>query len=306
VSLLNRKLTLFVLILLVLSIIDTMIMAVTGSKYTFKAVVGKTAFISGKLAAPVDENQVKRHVLLADKDDRRTPYDKIITYAPQYDFFRLRFLEAKGRLWRGALESSETAPQGDYVVAIFQKALGPEEKAPKFTIRLFQNEQAYRKSFYSVSERYFGVAPFWVTLVLLPLALYCIFITIRDSGKELSELQARGIGPIYKLVKRKTDWEVIFGLGSRHGVNPDDCLVVLNKHLEPVGEILAAEVGSESTNATYPIGNPIAPDHFIAIPADKKNDRPCSKKIGCADGVQFHHRFPPNDTRKKTDSGGPD
>ena len=267
---LNKKFTLVVLILLALSIIDTMIMAVTGSKYIFKAVAGKTAFISGKLAAPVDENQVKRHALLAGNEGQRTPYDEIITYAPQYDFFRLQFLDAKGRLWRGTLESTETAPQGDYVVAIFQKALGPEEKAPKFTIRLFQNEQAYRKSFFSVSERYLGLAPFWVTLVLLPLALYCIFITMRDAGKELSDLQAKGIGPIYKLAKRKTDWEVIFGLGSRHGVNPGDCLVVLNKHLEPVGEILSADVGPESTTATYPLDNPIAPDHFIAIPADEK------------------------------------
>jgi len=267
---LNKKFTLVVLILFALSIIDTMIMAVTGSKYTFKAVVGKTAFISGKLAAPVDENQVKRLALLAGKKGRPTPYDEIITYAPQYDFFRLRFIDAKGRLWRGTLESTETAPQGDYVVAIFQKTMGPEEKAPKFTIRLFQNEQAYRKSFFSFSERYLGFAPFWVTLVLLPLALYCIFITMRDSGKELSDLQAKGIGPIYKLVKRKTDWEVIFGLGSRHGVNPGDCLVVLSKHLEPVGEIFAVEVGLESTNTTYPLDNPIAPDHFIAIPTDEK------------------------------------
>jgi len=267
---LNKKFTLVVLILLALSIIDTLIMAVTGSKYIFKAVAGKTAFISGKLAAPVDENQVKRLTLLAGKEGQRTPYDEIITYAPQYDFLRLRFLEAKGRLWRGTLETTETALPGDYVVAIFQKALDPEEKAPKFTIRLFQNEQAYRKSFFSVSERYLGFAPFWVTLVLLPLALYCIFITMRDAGKELSDLQAKGIGPIYKLVKRKTDREVIFGLGSRHGVNPGDRLVVLNKHLEPVGEILAAEVGLESTTATYPLDNPIAPDHFIAIPANEK------------------------------------
>ncbi|MBL7180308.1 MAG: hypothetical protein ISS65_08895 [Desulfobacterales bacterium] len=267
-SLLNRKFTLLVLILLVLSIIDTMIMAVTGSKYTFKAVAGKTAYISGKLAEPVDENLVKRYAHLSGKENNRTPYDQIITYTPQYDFLRLRFLEAKGRLWRGILESTETAPQGDYVVAIFQKALGPEEKAPKFTIRLFQNEQAYRKSFFSFAERYLGLAPFWVTLVLLPLVLYCIFITMRDAGKELSDLQAKGIGPIYKLVKGKTDWEVIFGLGSRHGVHRGDHLVVLNKHREPVGKIIATEVGPESTNATYPLGNPIAPDYFIAIPAD--------------------------------------
>jgi len=246
-----------------------MIMAITGSKYVFKAVVGKTAFISGRLATPVDENQVKRIVLLANEVSQGTPYDEIITYTPQYDFLRLRFLDAKGRLWRGTLESIKTAPQGDYVVTIFQKALGPQEKAPKYTIQLFQNEQTYRKSFYSVSKRYFGFAPFWVTLIILPFALYCIFITMRDSGKELSDLQARGIGPIYKLAKRKNDWEVIFGLGSRHGINPGDSLVVLNKHFEPVGEILADEVNLESTNATYPIGSPIAPDHFVAIPTNE-------------------------------------
>lgn len=269
-NLLNRKFTLVVLILLVLSIIDTMIMAITGSKYTFKAVAGKTAYISGKLAAPVDENQVKRYAYLSAKESIRTPYDEIITYAPQYDIFRLRFLEAKGRLWRGVLESAESAPPGDYVVTIFQKALGQEKNPPKFTIRLFQNKQAYRQSFSSFAERYFGLAPFWVTLVLMPLALCYIFITMRDAGKELSDLQAQGIGPIYKLVKRQTDWEVLFGLGSRHGVHSGDRLVVLNKNQEPVGEIVAAEVGPESTNATCPVDNPIAPDHFIAIKPNGK------------------------------------
>lgn len=264
-NLLNTRFTLVVLIMLVLSIIDTMIMAITGSKYTFKAVAGKTAYISGKLAAPVDENQVKRYALIAGEEKDLTPYDQIITYTPQYDFLRLRFLEAKGRLWRGVLESAESAPPGDYVVTIFQKDLGQEKNPPQFTIRLFQNKQAYRKSFYSFAERYFGLAPFWVTLVLIPLALYCIFITMRDAGKELSDLQAKGIGPIYKLVKRKTDWEVIFGLGSRHGVHSGDRLAVLNKNQEPVGEIVAAEVGPESTSATCPVNNPIAPDHLIAI-----------------------------------------
>ncbi len=270
-KLLNRKFTLGVLILLVLSIIDTMIMAVTGSKYIFKAVAGKPAYISGKLDAAVDESRIRRFVSLVGKENYSTVYDEIITYTPQYDFLRLRFLEVKGRLWRGVLESAESAPQGNYVVTVFQKALGPEEKTPKYTIRLFHNEQAYRKSFSSFAERYFGCAPFWITLVLLPLALYCIFITMRDAGGELAELQAQGIGPIYKLIRGKTEYEVIFGLGSRHGVYVGKRLRVLNKHREPVGEIIATEVGPEATTAAYPADNPIGPDHFIAIQPEGKD-----------------------------------
>ncbi|MFH2218992.1 MAG: hypothetical protein ABII68_04955 [Pseudomonadota bacterium] len=269
-SLPNRKVAVLVLILLALSILDTLIMVVTGSKYTFKAVAGNPVYISGKLTAPVDENRVKYYTQIAGTKPNRTPYDEIITYTPQYDFFRLRFLEAKGRLWRGVLESAKSAPQGDYVVSLFQEAEGFDEKAPKFTIRLFQNDRAYRKSFSSLSQRYFGFAPFWMTLVLFPLALYCIYITMREGGKELEALQSEGVGPIYKLAKRKTDWEVVFGLGSQHGVRPGDHLVVLNKHREPVGEIVATEVESESTNATYPLADPIAPDYLIAIKPDGK------------------------------------
>lgn len=249
-----------VFIILTLSMVDILITAFTHSKSTFSVMAGEEVNMSGDLAKAVDEawftaqdpTPVQRLQLM----------NQILGYTPQADFLRLKFKEVRGRFWRGTLYIENQAPQGDITVNVFQHS--HPAKLSSYTVQIFHDPAAYKANLPSFSERLIGVPPWVITLFLFPLGAILILINFLQSGKRDLELQSAGIGPIYKLAKLKDHWEVSFGLGSQHGVQVGDSLILLDESQEPVGEILADVVKTEFTTAVVPLGIPITPQYLIA------------------------------------------
>lgn len=240
--------------------VDILITAFTHSRTAFSVMAGEEVRMSGDLAKTVDEAWFKEQA--PTPSERLQFMNQILGYTPQNDFLRLKFKEVRGRFWRGTLYVESKAPQGDLVLNVFQHSFPTHLST--YTIRIFRDARAYKASLPSFSERLIGVPPWAITLFLFPLGLLLLLVNFLQSGKRDRELQDAGIGPIYKLAKLKDGWEVVFGLGSQHGIREGDILILLDESRNPVGEILADTVKGEFTAALVPLSVTITPHYLVA------------------------------------------
>jgi hypothetical protein len=266
--------------LIFLSMADTFVATVFEPSRTFPVVAGHSKIVSGKLAGavrPVDipggrpflSNRIEDPLLLG----------KVLAYRPHHASFSLQFIELKGRLWRARLVTDGGAGPGEYPIQIYQTASPPEPGAPPFIVRLFKDESALRTSRASLFRRFAGIDPWWVTLVLLPPAFWFFFRAWIKTGKEDARLQASGIGPIYRLAKGKEGWDLIFGLGTSHGIRSGDRLQVLDAAGRLTGQQLVAEkVENDSARSRLPIDADIRPDYLVRKASEVENLEPEDEK----------------------------
>lgn len=225
---------------------DTFVSGFLEPKNTFRALRGTRQLVTGKLQWPVESI-------------------KEITYSPDSPVVRLVFLESKGRIWRGRLEVDSGAAAGDYSLTVFPKHTLPDRDTPVYKVRVFSDKESYRGSFKSMVRKYFGIAPWWLSVCTLPLVIACLALSYYLSGKEELWLAKEGIGEIYKLVRRKNEWEITFGLGENQGIKLGDRLLLLNEKMEIAGEVIVTAVGPEESQASLERSEKIAPNYLIAM-----------------------------------------
>ena len=247
------------------SMIDTLVAAVSTPFHLFKVVAGEEKTVSGRLAGvivPIDNPEPQP--FLSNRIEDPVLLERALAYAPAYETFSLRFVELRGRLWRARIRTDAGARPGDYPIHVYQQAKPPEADDPQFTVRLFENETALRRSHLSVFRRWFGFDPWWATIALVPAALWAFFRTWKAAGRQDADLQQKGLGPIYRLAKKKDGWELIFGLGKDHGVQTNDILQICDARGGATGQQLTAEkVGKESAHGRLDLAADIKPDYLI-------------------------------------------
>jgi hypothetical protein len=259
-----QKFSVAVFVVMLLSMLDTCILAWSTPRNKIRAVAGETKNVTGKLADPVDPNLLKVHFKTEEAQPAQNPADEILAYQPRRPEFQIRFVQAQGRMWRGILKVEPTAAPGNYPIRVFQRDRDPGEDSPELTVQIFSDEGSYRKSFISLSKRFLGLEPWWITLFLLPVGGLCIYLVMRQTAEAETRLQSIGVGPIYRLAKGKDQWDIMFGLGSKHGVRPGDRLQILNANRQIKGSLEVLEVGPESSTAVLDLNADIAPDDLIA------------------------------------------
>ncbi len=258
-----QKISLVVFILMLSSMLDTCTLAWSTPRNKIKAVAGETRSISGKLVDPVDPKLLTVRFKTDETRPAQHPVDAILTYEPRYREFQIRFLEAQGRMWRAVISVEPNAAGGEYPIRVFQRDRNPGVDTPQLTVQIFFDKHSYRRSFLSLSKRFLGLEPWWITLILLPVGCVCVYLVMRQTAEEETRLQSIGVGPIYKLAKSKSHWDIIFGLGSRHGIRPGDRLQIINPKREIKGYLEVIEVGPESSTAILDLNADIAPHDLI-------------------------------------------
>ena len=252
-----HRLSLVIFVLVILSVADTFMESI-GPPNLFRVARGQTVPVSGDLSAPP--------VIGArmGEDPSVEEVRKLLACEIDSPDLTLSFLELKGRVWRGELTARLTADTGQFGFRVYN-AVDPDREEPIYVVRLFPDQAALQADLPSFAARYLGVKPIWITFLALPLALILLFFSYLRSGREEEELQTQGIGSIYRLAKRKTDWEIIFGLGSEHGVHPGDRLLLLNRDRQIVGELTASRVGIDGSHANVPLDTDVRPGYFVAL-----------------------------------------
>lgn len=259
-----RRVSVAVFIVMLLSMVDACVMTWSESKNHFKVVAGKNEDISGKLANPIDPRLLQATFAREGNTIPEDLLDKVITYEPAGKGFRILFKSVEGRLWRGKLITDPGAVEGVFPVRIYKVGEKPGEHTPQFLIQVFNDETGYRRSYWSIAKRFLGIEPWWITIGSIPLALLCVYLVMRQTTREDEEMQSRGIGPIYKLSKQKNGWEIVFGLGSDHGVKPGDRMIVVSREGRTLGHFEADDVKTESSSAKLGLDVNIDPNCLIS------------------------------------------
>ncbi|MFZ0725645.1 MAG: hypothetical protein WCD88_13520 [Desulfobacterales bacterium] len=259
-----RRLSIAFFILFLLTLIDMAAFIVSDARTVFKVVAGGQTDISGKLTEPVDPHELRP---LPDKSadpEADRDVNHLLAASPVNRHYAIRFTGVNGRIWRGILTTEPFAAPADLTFQVVRTGWPAEPQPVTYRVFIYPDEAGYRRSYLSLTKRWTGFDPLWAPLVLLPVGMLIFWIGFRIARQEESDLQSVGIGPIYKLVKNKTHWEVMFGLGSQHGVRPGDTLLVLDSRRKPVGEIVAREVADDHTTATVDGKAPIRSEFLVA------------------------------------------
>lgn len=190
--------------------------------------------------------------------------NEMLRFSPDSEYLHMRLADLRGRIWRGHLSVSPETMEAEYGFTILPKLLSPNEKTERHRVRVFESRRALRDSYVSFSFRYLGIAPWWVTAGTMVLVLVLLAGVYLEGGKETRDMQARGLGPIYRLVKVKEQWELFFGLGREHGVAEGDRLAVLDADGHWLAEFAAYEVGAEAARGRLDKTIPVKHDCLIA------------------------------------------
>ena len=246
--------SLFVLILLVA--VDAMRSGFEPDTL-FRAAAGESVPVGGKLSvSPEDLAEIR------DFDSAKAAeYLEAKLDTPDA---QVQLLELQGRIWRGEVTVADEVRSGEYSLQVLPRGANPQEDATLYRLRLFPDGRALRRDLPSFCERDLGVRPFWLFVGLLPLGLGCLGLSFLFSSREDARRQALGLGSIYKLARRKHAWEVLFGLGSRHGVRPGERLLLLDSRRRVVGDLVAAKVGPEASHAEVGLETAIEPGFLVA------------------------------------------
>lgn len=248
------------LVLLAMALLDTIVGGFLVDN-KLHLVRGESEFLTAKLNRPVEVGSGFALEVGPEKANQ------ILDYTTNARGVDLKFVEISGRDWRALATVDPEAPSGDYALQVFRRGEMDHEKEPVHTLRVFRDQAAANTMASTFSERHFGFPPFFGIIAVLPPLLLCFLLTFRTSGARLKELDALGIGPIYRVTKRKKHWELLVGLGRIHGIVPGAKLLVLTPEKVQVGEIEVDTVEIDTSTATVPLDSDIRHDYLVILKA---------------------------------------
>ncbi|MFZ0134774.1 MAG: hypothetical protein WAK95_19720 [Desulfobacterales bacterium] len=259
-----RRVSIAFFSLFLLTLIDMAAFIISDARTVFKVVAGGQTEIGGKLADPVDPHELRPLPDQSADPEADRDVNHLLTASPPHRPYAIRFTGVNGRIWRGILTTEPFAAPADLTFQVLRTGKPAEPESVTYHVFIYPDESAYRRSYLSLTKRWTGIDPLWAPLVLLPGGMLIFWIGFRIARQEESDLQNGGIGPIYKLIKKKDHWEVIFGLGAQQGIRTGDTLLVLDARHRPAGEIVAGEVADDHTTATVDAKAPIRADFLVA------------------------------------------
>jgi hypothetical protein len=247
------------LAIMILAFLDTSISGLLESDTLFRAIPGSRIPVSGLLDKDVEGAQTTSG-FVAERYDPNT----LLLVDPPSHAFAMKFMEVKGRIWRGVISIPETQEPGEFRFRVHGRHDQPGAEAETYSLRIFADKASYRADFRSPFMRYTGLRSWIVALGMLVVGVAMLGVSFILSGRAETRRQALGIGSIYKLAKHDGHWEVVFGLGSKHGVREGDRLLLLNASRSPVADLVAQKVRADFSLAHVGLDTRLTPNFLIA------------------------------------------
>jgi hypothetical protein len=224
---------------------DIFVSGYRESKLLFRALPGTSQAISGELAYPA-------HTL------------NDLSYVVPSSRLQLFFTVTQGKLWHGRLEVGPDAQPGEYALQVFVGRTAPDDTLPVYRVQVFPDQRQLNASYKSLVRHYLGLAPLWIALVASILVIAGLAASYYLSARQEQQLAGQDIVPIAKMARTKQGWEIHFALGRRHGIRPQDTLLLLDAQFTPAGRITVDRVEAEHSTALVPLNATIAPTYWLA------------------------------------------
>lgn len=258
----RRKLNLLavpLMLIMAAAVLDATISRLLTSDNELSALPGTALFASGTLENPVLGGQTSS----GPTDKAYDPNTLLAADGDTQDLI-INFEEVVGVIWRAHIEVPVDALPGKRIFWVHERLVPPGEEAESTSLTVFGDEASFRASFHSLFLRFLGIKAWWVAAALLPVSVALLVISFLLSGREEEVLKSRGIGSIYKLARRGGEWEVVFGLGSIHGLQQGDTLALLDEKMNHVADVVALEIRAEYSATLVDGTLPIKPGFFVA------------------------------------------
>jgi hypothetical protein len=151
-----------------------------------------------------------------------------------------------GSMWIGEISAAGDATPGTYDILVF--ALSPPSAKPvaAFKAVVYSDSAALRESAFSVIQRAFDMRPWMVAVVCIP-ALGIVLCLMGVLSRRVERLLAdQGRAEIFHVKKADAGFEVWFGLGERHGVEPGARVDICAESGQPICDAVVQRVESEN------------------------------------------------------------
>ncbi len=231
-------------VLFLLSVADTFVSGHLDDPRAIRALPGSRHAVNGTLTATVSS-----------KDELR--------YRAASKGLRLAFIDLRGRIWRGELQVDDTINPGDYDLQVLDVRQQAVEKPGAHRVLVFDSKAALNASYPSICRKTIGIPPWWLVIASLPLLAGALLLSYLHSVRQEAMLVRQGIYPIMKLSKLKDCWEIGIGVHGEQKIFAGDLLRLLNRSLEPVGELRIHSVRDEMAHAVLDLTADIAPGYFV-------------------------------------------
>ncbi|HAA05308.1 MAG TPA: hypothetical protein DCZ69_05280 [Syntrophobacteraceae bacterium] len=122
-----------------------------------------------------------------------------------------------GAMWHARVEVSSTAAAGDYPIRIYPRGV-PEAKVPAHHVIVHADQQSYYGSSTSFIRRFLRYSP-WQLAAIWALCVVATLSGLYLLSRFVDRLMAlEGRASIYLVRSVDDGQEILFGLGSKHGV----------------------------------------------------------------------------------------
>jgi hypothetical protein len=190
-----------------LALLDGVIGQFRESASVIKLLPGMTAEINGPLSEKV--RGVEELTYLSDSDDLK------LSLAEVHKGYFLG-----GELWRGQITAAPGIPPGEYHLTVASRRSATPRPLPAFRILVFADPLSLQRSSKSVVRRETGLSPLGMAAACLPGILLTFGAVFLLSQKQERLLAQKGRAEIYRVIRGDGSFEIYFGLGTAHGVQP--------------------------------------------------------------------------------------
>lgn len=194
-----------------------------------------------------------------------------LTYISSSDLIRLSFETTHpgfwfgGQMWCGRLTIRPHIEPGEYSLTVIPKGKKPQKSRLVFRIKVYPDLSSHQQSFKSLIRRYLGISPWWVAVFFLPLTVLMFGMVFYLSQKTEYLMAQEGKAEVYRVKKGEAGYEIAFGLGTRHGVQPGSRLILLNESGQPVGTAEVREASETDSVAITGLDCVVKPGYIVSL-----------------------------------------
>ena len=142
-----------------------------------------------------------------------------------------------GQMWRGKLLVGRELKPGKYALLVKPKDPVSDRPPLVYRVNVYADKKAWRQSSKSYLIRYCDLSPWWViaasfgSLILLGGFIFLI------SGRIDALMAQSGKAEVYQVSRAPNGYEIKFGLGTDHGVQPGSRLSLYDQDGRHLGRI---------------------------------------------------------------------
>lgn len=239
-------------LLLVLALMDGLIDQFRQPMNLFKVLPGESVEINGPLEEEVRD--------LRDLIYQSSSPHLLLTFEAVHRGYFLG-----GNMWRGRVTVGPQIQPGEYPLTVGIRGKPSPKPLPPYRLLVFPDPLSREQSSKSLFRLYLGLSPWTALFLSLPVILAAVALVFFLSQKREQLLAQRGQAEVYHVARKEAECVIHFGLGTAHGVQAGDRLIVKNEQGQIVGTVEVMEAAVTDSKALASTNPKIKPGYLVCL-----------------------------------------